>query len=97
MKLEFSQRIFENPHIKFPEKSVQMEPSYFIRKERRKNRRKNLTKLIVGFRNFAEALKNLFRPTVLCRSHTWANLLVLTLAECQLLLKCTALASAYEI
>jgi len=39
----------------------------------------------------------LFRPTVLCGSHSWANLLVLTLADCQLLLKCTALASAYEI
>jgi hypothetical protein len=39
------------------------------------------------FRNFATALKNLFYPTVLCGSHSWTNLLVLNLVECQLLLK----------
>jgi hypothetical protein len=48
------------------------------------------------FRNFTKALINMFRPTVLCGSHSWANLLVLILVERQLLLKRTALASTYE-
>jgi len=28
------------------------------------------------FRNFAKALKNHFRPTVLCGNHSWASLLL---------------------
>jgi hypothetical protein len=48
------------------------------------------------FRNFAKAFINLFLLTILCKTHSWANILVLTLVACQLLLKCTALASTSE-
>jgi hypothetical protein len=50
MKLEFSRQIFENRNYHMSWKSVQWKPSCTMRTD--------MTKLMVGFRNFANAPKN---------------------------------------
>ena len=56
MKFAFSQQIFGNvPNIKVSSKSVQWEPSFFMQRDRQTDGQANMTKLIVAFRNFANA------------------------------------------
>jgi len=71
MKLEFSRQIFEkSPNIKFAWKSVQWEPSCSIRTDGRTD----MTKLIVAFRNFANAPKiQLVKPF---KVYTWQLFLI---------------------
>jgi hypothetical protein len=56
MKFEFSRQIFEKySNIKFREKSVQWNPSCSTRMDGRTDEQTDTTKLIVAFRNFANA------------------------------------------
>jgi len=59
MKIEFSGLIFEKNHkYQISRKSVLSKPSCFMRNDGRKDRRNDMTQLIVAFRNFANAPKN---------------------------------------
>jgi hypothetical protein len=61
MKLEISGKIFEKIEIlkyQISRKSVLWKPSCFMREDGRKDRRTDITKLIVAFHNFANAPKN---------------------------------------
>jgi len=59
MKLEFPRHIFaEDSNIKFYEKSVHWQPNFSMWKDRWTNRRIDMKKLIVTFRNFANVPDN---------------------------------------
>ena len=94
--LNFLRGFSKNPHISFRQNPSS--GSWDVpcgrrdgRTDRQTDRRTDVTTLRVAFRNFANVLKKLFRPTFSYRIHSWANSLVLTLLKCPPLLKCTAL------
>ena len=58
MKFEISRYIFEKAQYQVSLKFVQWEPSCSVRTDGQTDVQTDMTKLIVAFRNFANALKN---------------------------------------